>query len=124
MAVRRPEDMHRAFTDAFNAGDPDALMALYEANAALVPAPGQTVTGTAAIREALGSFLALNGKMQIETKAIVHAGDLALLHGSWTLAGTGADGSPVELAGQNAEVVREQADGYWLFAIDNPFSGG
>jgi uncharacterized protein (TIGR02246 family) len=122
MAVQRPEDMHRAFTEAFNAGDADALMALYEAEAALAPAPGQTVTGTAAIREALGGFLALNGRISIVTQAIVPAGDVVLLHGSWLLSGTGPDGSPVELAGLNTEVVRRQADGSWLFLIDNPFS--
>lgn len=122
MAVQRPDDMHHAFTEAFNASDADALMALYEAEAALVPAPGQTVTGTAAIREALGGFLALNGRISIVTQAIVPAGDVALLHGNWLLSGTGPDGSPVELAGLNTEVVRRQADGSWLFLIDNPFS--
>lgn len=123
MAVQYPEDMHRAFTEAFNAGDADALMALYEDEAALVPAPGQTVTGTAAIREALGGFLALNGRMSIVTQTIVPAGEIVLLHGNWLLSGTGPDGSPVELAGLNTEVVRRQADGSWRFLIDNPFSG-
>jgi uncharacterized protein (TIGR02246 family) len=122
MAVQRPDDMHQAFTEAFNASDADALMALYEAEAALVPAPGQMVTGTAAIREALGGFLALNGRISIVTQAIVPVGDVALLHGSWLLSGTGPDGSPAELAGLNTEVVRRQADGSWLFLIDNPFS--
>src|SRR5687768_7532421 len=111
MAVQRPEDMHRAFTEAFNASDADALMALYEADAVLVPAPGQTVTGTAAIRDALGGFLALNGRISIVTQCIVHTGDVALLQGSWLLSGSGPDGSPVELAGLNTEVVRRQADG-------------
>jgi len=34
---------------------------------------------------------------------------------------TGEDGKPQEVAGQSVEVVRRQADGGWLFAIDEPF---
>jgi uncharacterized protein (TIGR02246 family) len=115
--------MHRAFTEAFNAGDADALMALYEPEASLVPAPGHIVTGTAEIREALGGFLALNGRISIVTQTIVPAGEIVLLHGSWLLSGTGPDGSPTELAGLNTEVIRQQSDGSWLYLIDNPFSG-
>jgi uncharacterized protein (TIGR02246 family) len=121
MAVRNPEDIHRAFTTAFNAGDLDGLMALYEPGASLAPAPGQTVSGTEAIRSALAEFLALQGQMTIMTLRIVPCGDLALLHGSWTLVGTGPDGKAVELEGRDTEVVRKQGDGGWRFIIDNPF---
>lgn len=123
MSVQQPEDIHHAFTEAFNAGDLDALMSLYEPSASLAPAPGKVVTGTEAIRNALTGFLAVHGKMTIVTQRVVPAGDVALLHGTWTLVGTGADGKPVELAGRNSEMVRRQADGSWLFVIDNPYSG-
>ena len=121
MSVQRPEEMHQVFTAAFNAGDMTALLALYEADASLAPAPGEVVTGVAAIREALTGFLALKGRMTIDTVRVIPAGDVALLHGSWILSGTGPDGSAVELAGRNTEVVRRQADGSWRFVIDNPF---
>ncbi len=121
MAGQAPESIHQAFMAAFNAGDAAGLLALYEPEASLMPAPGQVVTGRAAIGEALGGFLALKGRMTIETVRVIEAGDLALLHGAWILSGTGPDGSAIEMAGRNAEVVRRQADGSWLFAIDNPF---
>ncbi|HEY7066919.1 MAG TPA: SgcJ/EcaC family oxidoreductase [Chloroflexota bacterium] len=122
MALQRPEDVHSAFAAAFNAGDADALMALYEPGASLVAQPGQVVTGTAAIRAALDGFLALKATMTLETRAIVTAGDVALSHGQWTLAGTTPDGSPLQMAGHNTEVLRRQPDGTWLYVIDNPFS--
>ena len=123
MSVQRPEDVHRAFTEAFNAGDLDALMSFYEPSASIVPAPGKIATGTEAIREALTGFLAVHGRMTIVTQRVVPTGDVALLHGTWVLVGTGADGKPVELAGRNTEMVRRQPDGSWLFVIDNPYSG-
>jgi uncharacterized protein (TIGR02246 family) len=121
MSERRPEEIHQAFMAAFNAGDAAALVALYEPEASLMPAPGQVVTGRAAIGEALAGFLALKGRMTIETVRVIQSGDVALLHGAWILSGMGPDGSAIEMAGRNAEVVRRQADGSWMFAIDNPF---
>lgn len=121
MAEQGPESIHQAFMAAFNAGDAARLLALYEPEASLMPAPGQVVIGRAAIGEALAGFLALNGRMTIETVRVIQAGDIALLHGAWILSGTGPDGSAIEMAGRNAEVVRRQADGSWMFAIDNPF---
>ena len=121
MSEQQPEQIHRAFVAAFNAGDADALMALYEPDASLAPAPGDVVTGLDAIREALAGFLALKGQMTIETLRVIPSGDVALLHGMWLLTGTGPDGNPLELAGRNTEVVRRQADGSWRFVVDNPF---
>jgi hypothetical protein len=43
-------------------------MALFEPEATLIPQPGQVVTGTEAIREALSGFLALKPKFDLEFK--------------------------------------------------------
>ena len=120
MAPRSPEDMHGEFTRAFNAGDVDALMTLYEPEATFAPEPGTTVAGTDAIREVLAGFLALKGKIEFKNPQIFKAGDLALMHGDWTVAGTGPDGSAVNLAGHSTEVLRRQPDGTWLYVIDIP----
>jgi uncharacterized protein (TIGR02246 family) len=121
MAAMKPGELHSEFARAFNSGAADAVLALYEPNGSLVAQPGQVVSGQAALREALGGFLALNGTISIETQTVIEAGDLALLYGDWALSGTGPDGSPVSMSGRNNEVARRQADGSWLFAIDNPF---
>jgi ketosteroid isomerase-like protein len=42
-----PEQLHRLFEQAVNAGDLEALMGLYEPDAALIPQPGVTVEGRA-----------------------------------------------------------------------------
>jgi uncharacterized protein (TIGR02246 family) len=125
MAAREPEEAHRLWGERFRAGDLEGLMALYEPNATLVPQPGQAASGAAAIREALGGFLGLKATFDwVDTKPAIRSGDLALLHSRWTLSGTGPDGSPLNLGGTTADVVRRQADGTWLFAIDNPWGTG
>ena len=121
MADGRPEDTHRLFAEHFNAGDLDALVALYEDGAAFVPQPGEVVTGKVAIREALQGFLSTGGKIEIKTRYAVRSGDTALLSGEWRLSGTGQDGAPLDMGGKTAEVVRRQSDGRWLYAVDHPF---
>ena len=121
MPVTRPEDMGQAFTEAFNSGNVDAVLALYESNAVLAAQPGQLASGIDAIREALKGFLALKGKLALESRYCIRAGDTALTSSKWSLRGTGPDGKPVEMAGKSAEVVRRQADGRWLYILDHPF---
>jgi uncharacterized protein (TIGR02246 family) len=121
MPARTPEGVHELFTQAFAAGDGEALVALYEPDAAFMPQPGQVVNGHAAIREAIGGFLALNAEFKMQAGTVVQAGDIALLLSKWTLSGTDPGGAAVELAGQTADVVRRQPDGSWLIVIDNPY---
>ena len=121
MHARDPQELDRLFAQALNAGDLDALVALYEPQAALTPEPGKTAVGHAAIRGALAQFVAGKPRIEMSPRVIAQAGDLALVTARWKLAMTGPDGNPAEVAGQSLEVMRRQADGRWLFAIDEPF---
>ncbi len=121
MPAQTPQDLHALFARAFNAGDPDALIALYEPGATLVPTPGQPISGAGAIRTALNGLLGVKGTITLETRGILQAGDVALLHAQWTLQGTAPDGNALEMAGRSNEVARRQPDGTWLYVIDDPF---
>jgi ketosteroid isomerase-like protein len=59
MPASTPEQIHRLFEEAFNAGDLDGLMELYEPNAALIAQPGSVAHGSEQARAALQGFLAL-----------------------------------------------------------------
>jgi uncharacterized protein (TIGR02246 family) len=121
MRAHTPEDLHAQFQRHFTSGDLDALVALYEPKAALVPQPGQVVHGHAAIRSSLAAFLAMKGAFRMAPPKVIRADDTALLFASWTLDAKAPDGSPIHLEGQTSDVVRRQADGHWLMAIDSPF---
>jgi uncharacterized protein (TIGR02246 family) len=121
MAARTPEEGPRLWAENFIAGDLDTLVALYEEDAALVAQPGEVVTGTDAIREALSGFLATQPTFNLEVRKVLDTGDIALCFSDWTLAGTGPDGEPIELAGHTSDVMRRQPDGSWRFVIDNPW---
>jgi Ketosteroid isomerase homolog len=120
MPAITPEQAHELFVQYFNAGDLDGILALYEPSATLVKYPGPAVQGLESIREAMVEFLSINGHMKLKVDRVLSTADVALLFSSWTLRGTSADGTPVVSSGQTSDVVRRQADGSWLFVIDNP----
>ena len=124
MAARTPEDLDRLFAEALNVGALDTLVALYEPQAALGPAPGKVVVGTAAIRESLAAFLAGKPRISVAPRLLSQTGDLAVLTAKWELSMTGPDGKPAKIDGQSIEVARRQSNGSWLFAIDMPFGTG
>jgi len=119
--VQPLHDLHSAFVRAFSSGDLDALMALYEPSAVLVPEPGRPAVTGQALRDALQGFLALNATIRLTTEQVMQAGDLVLLRSKWTLTGTGPDGTSVTMAHRSIEVARRQPDGSWRYVIDDPF---
>jgi ketosteroid isomerase-like protein len=116
-----PEETVRAFFDAFNRGDLEAAIALYEPNAILVAQPHQVVKGHAAIRGALAGFFSMKPILIAEKKRLIKAGDVALSMIRWKLDGTSQEGAPVHMEGTTSEILRRRSDGSWLFAIDNPW---
>jgi len=121
MAARKPEEVDRLFERAMNAADSDALLALYEPQASLMPSPGTVVVGTPAIREALAAFIAGKPKIALAPRLVSETGDLALVTAKWELEIDGPDGKRAKMNGSSIEVLRRRSDGSWRFAIDMPF---
>ena len=82
--------------------------------------PGASFTAWP-VREGLAGFIAMKGNLDLEVTRVLEVGDLALVIGVWSFAGTGPDGKLVKLAAKNVDVLRRQADGSWCFVIDNPW---
>jgi uncharacterized protein (TIGR02246 family) len=118
-----PEATIRRFSALLADGDLDALVDLYEPDAAFAPQPDEAVSGREAIREALRPFLALEPRMTGQVERVLLAGDTALVANRWTLTGTQPDGSAIELGGVSADVLRRREDGSWGIAIDDPWGG-
>jgi ketosteroid isomerase-like protein len=109
-----------AFERAFNTFDPEALDQLYEPGAGFVPTPGHMVTGAGRLR-ANGDFLRLRVPIRVAPRQTYVVGDLALLIVDFVIAGIAPDGDPVRIEGTATDVARRGTDGYWRYAIDNPF---
>lgn len=124
MTATGPEEVNRLFVEALNRADLEALVALYEPQASLMPTPNELGEGAAAIRESLAGFLASKPRMSLTPCLVARASDLAVTGAKWELSRTTPDGQHSQMTGQSIEVVRRQPDGRWLYAIDLPFGAG
>lgn len=120
-----PADLDRLFGEYVNAADLDALVDLYEADAALGQLDGTAVRGHQAIREALNGLRAAQAKIEMNVVRVVEGGaDMAVLFNDWRMKAIGPDEKPVEMTGKALEVVRRQKNGTWRFVIDLPYGRG
>lgn len=104
-----PEDLARFFVARANAGDVEGLVALYERDAVLAGPAGQLFSGADAIRRFYRELLADRTTFQAgEQRTAVRLGDLALTS------------SRLVNGVVTAEVARQQPDGAWLWALDQP----
>ena len=117
---KAPLEVAQAFESRFNAADVDGLLALYAKGAIFVPAPGVALSEPAAIRGGLQQYLAAKLPIKLKVRHLYQSGDTALIIHDWVLEGTGPDGKPMKMTGSGADVVARQADGTWLYTIDNP----
>ena len=121
MPQETPQAVLRSIVDGINAGDLDSLMTLYEPGAVFATQPGKLTNGLPGLREALSSFVAAKGKLDLKVTRVLEGGNLALVIGVWSFVGTGPDGQPLKSAAKSADVLRRQEDGTWRFVIDNPW---
>jgi uncharacterized protein (TIGR02246 family) len=119
-----PEQVLASIVEGINTDNLEALMALYENQAAFASQPGHLARGLPGIREGLAGFIAMKGRLDLNVTRVLEADGLALVIGEWSFDGTGPDGQPVKLTAQNADVLRRQSDGSWRFVIDNPWGTG
>jgi ketosteroid isomerase-like protein len=61
MSRGTPEQVLRSIIYGINSGNLDALMTLYEPEAAFAPQPGSLTHGIAGVRESLAAFIAMKG---------------------------------------------------------------
>jgi uncharacterized protein (TIGR02246 family) len=122
--IDSPAQADETWMARFNAADTDGLLALYEPDGLLVGEPGgKPLVGHDAIRQFAETFFAMSPRIDLRTAAILERDTDALVYSTWTMTGTGADG-PFEMEGRATVLLRKQADGSWLLAVDDPWSQG
>ncbi|HLF05515.1 MAG TPA: SgcJ/EcaC family oxidoreductase [Dehalococcoidia bacterium] len=119
MPARTPEELDRLFARSGNAGDLEALVALYEPAAGITQAPGTIVYGEPAIRQVLTGLLARQPTFAVEAKTVAQTGDIALTSSTWSLTVAGPDGGPAKIIVKATTVCRRQRDGTWRYLIDH-----
>jgi ketosteroid isomerase-like protein len=105
--ARDPQDLERLLVTRQRAGDVEGMVVLFEPDAVIDCGGGRLIRGTEAIRAFYVELKATGRKFEFGEQS------LALVSGELALTSTHLpDGSAT------AEVARRQADGTWLWVID------
>src|SRR5437867_1884832 len=101
MPAQTPADLDRLFGEYMNKGDVDAILTLYEPNAAMPGQTGEVALGTDALRQSINTFAAMKPQLDLKVEKVVETGDIALVYSKWTMK-AGAQ----EMSGKGREVAR------------------
>lgn len=118
MVAKSPEEAVEMIDKAFNEGNVEAILALYENAAIVVTEPGKVVSDPAELRSfferVVHSGLAAK---QLKTYTL-EADGVALFLSRWSLRRENESAAATFIA---TTVFRKQPDGGWRALIDNPF---
>jgi ketosteroid isomerase-like protein len=110
--ARDPQDLARRLIARELAGDADGMAALYEPGAILDCGKGRMAVGREAIRAFYAGLIAAGRKFELGQQRP------AFVNGDLALTSTRLPNGVV-----TAEIARRQADGAWLWVIDQPKIG-
>jgi uncharacterized protein (TIGR02246 family) len=113
----RAQDAHATLAAAFNTGNVDTVLSMYDFNGIIVPEPGKPVSGREQFEEAIRAILSIRGKMEIKTVYCLQTGNLAVGRSEWNI----TDGQEVKISAKGIEVMKQQPDGTWKIVIDHAF---
>jgi uncharacterized protein (TIGR02246 family) len=120
MASSKPEDWPSQFSQHLDAGDLEAILALYEPEARFVPRSGETIVGRERIRDVLAGLIRSGTKLQGRVIQAVSVDDIAILYTDFEGTTVDASGNRVDLRSKAIEVLRRQPDGTWQLIIGDP----
>jgi ketosteroid isomerase-like protein len=118
MPAKTPEEICRLFRQHVAEGDLDSVLSIYDPEAVFLSQAREVTKDRDALRRELAPLVASKARFQFTFKQIVQAGDIALMHTEWTVAG------PQPMRTYAIEVARRQPDGSWRWLIGDPFTVG
>lgn len=123
--VREPEEWPHAFTTCLEAGQLDAILALYEPGARmLAPPQGGLVAGHSAIRSVVAGLIQSRARLKSNVVRCVRTGDVAVLYTDFEGVASVESGEAREISQRAIEVLRRQTDGTWKLIFGDPMGRG
>ena len=116
-----PAELFDAVVDSRNRGDLATYLGCYEPTATIVLQPGVVAQGEEALRGFMDFFASLKPTFTVTRHEFIEGPEITMHLSAWTLTGTDAEGKPIAWSGRTADILRRQADGGWLVALDNPW---
>jgi ketosteroid isomerase-like protein len=116
----KPEDWPRVFVQYLNAGDLNAVMALYEPEARFVTKSGEILIDRDRIRKVVGGLIEAKARLHSRVVKAVTVGDIAQLYTDFEGTLNDESGKSVAIRNKAIEVLRRQPDGTWKLIVGDP----
>jgi ketosteroid isomerase-like protein len=113
----RAQDAHKTLADAYNTGDLNTVLNMYDTNGIIVADPENPVSGKEKFEAAVKNILAIKGKMEIKTVYCLESADVAVGRSEWSI----RDNGELKVAAKGIELMKRQNDGTWKVLIDHAF---
>lgn len=111
------QEVHKSLAAAYNSGDLNTVMSIYDASGIIVAEPTNPVSGKEKFEAAVKGILAIKGTMEIKTVYCLQAGDVAVGRSEWSI----TDEGKTKVAAKGIELLKRQSDGTWKVLIDHAF---
>jgi len=115
--VLDPARLPFAYADALNAGDADAVLALFLPYATMRTFTGDVLTGREALHAETAHSIAAQARLTNMPRSTLIAADTALIIVDWNLEATSPDGTRISPTGTTTAVAHRAANGSWRFAV-------
>ena len=112
-----PARLPFAYADALNAGDADAVLALFHHDATMRTFTGEVLSGREALRAEAVHSIAAQARLTNKPRFTQIGGDTVLSVVDWDLEATTPDGTRISPTGTTTAVARRSSDGSWRFAV-------
>lgn len=127
-----PAEAIKMMSRMIKSKDVDGIVAIHEAEAALVEQDGSTIRGMGNIREFYKGWFKSDPVLTVNPRSTTISGGkrtgngkvrgrTAVTLGDYVLEQTGPDGDRVKYTGYFCNTLHEQPDGTWLYIQDNPY---
>jgi ketosteroid isomerase-like protein len=121
IAATSPENAVELLDRAFNEGDLDGVLGLYENDAAVVAEPNRIVRGSMELKTFFEGAIRSGLKAKQLKVRVIEADGVALFLSRWILIANNTGQAAETRTFVATTVFRKQADGTWKALIDNPF---
>ena len=117
-----PNEADEYFLNCIRIGDLENAMTCFDPEAIYIDKDGNTITGFANIEKVVANLCNMQPDIKVyEHKNSPVGNDMMYWLDKWTIA-TDPQGNSINMKGASANMMRKNANGIWLWLVDNPFA--
>ena len=118
-----PNEADEYFLNCVRNGDLKNAMTCFDPEAIYIDKDGDTIIGFTNIEKVVANLCNMRADIKVyEHKNSPVGNDMMYWLDKWTMTATDPHGNTINMKGASANMMRKNADGVWLWLVDNPFA--